>query len=47
MPQGCVANLDTITMIPKDCLQSRITMLSAKKLSRVEAAIRFALGMGQ
>jgi mRNA interferase MazF len=47
MPQGCVANLDTFTTIPKDCLQSRITMLSAKKLSGVEAAIRFALGMGQ
>jgi mRNA interferase MazF len=47
MPQDCVANLDTITTIPKDCLQSRITTLSTKKLREVEAAIRFALGMEQ
>lgn len=45
MPQDCVANLDTITTIPKDCLQSRITTLGAKKLKEVEAAIHFALGM--
>jgi mRNA interferase MazF len=47
MPQDCVANLDTITTIPKDCIQSRITALSAKKLREVEAAIRFALGLEQ
>jgi mRNA interferase MazF len=47
MPQDCVANLDTITTIPKDCLQSRITTLSAKKLKEVEAAICFALGLEQ
>lgn len=46
MPQDCVANLDTITTIPKDCLQSRITTLNSKKLKDVEAAIRFALSMG-
>ncbi len=45
MPQDCFANLDTITTIPKDCLQSRITTLSTNKLSEVEAAIRFTLGM--
>ena len=45
MPQDCVANLDTITTIPKDCLQSRLTVLSTKKLKEVEAATRFALGM--
>ena len=45
MPHDCVANLDTITTIPKDCLQSRLTTLSARKLKEVEAAIRFALGM--
>jgi len=45
MPQDCVANLDTITTIPKDCLQSRLTILSTKKLKEVEAAIRFALGI--
>ena len=47
MPQDCVANLDTITTIPKDCLQSRLTILRTKKLKEVEAAIRFALGMEQ
>jgi len=47
MPQDCVANLDTITTIPKDCLQSRLAILSTKKLKEVEAAIRFALGMEQ
>ncbi len=47
MPQDCVANLDTITTIPKDCLQSRLTTLNAEKLKEVEAAIRFALGMEQ
>jgi len=47
MPQDCVANLDTITTIPKDCLQSRITALSGKKLREVESATRFALGMEQ
>jgi mRNA interferase MazF len=45
LPQDCVANLDTITTIPKDCLRSRLTALSPKKLKEVEAAIRFALGM--
>jgi len=47
MPQDCVANLDTITTIPKDCLQSRLTTLSTKKLKEIESAIRFALGMEQ
>ena len=47
VPQDCVANLDTMTTIPKDCLVSRITTLSDKKLREVEAAIRFALGMEQ
>ena len=47
MPQDCVANLDTITTIPKVCLHSRLTMLSTKKLKEIELAIRFALGMEQ
>lgn len=45
MPQDCVANLDTITTIPKDCLQDRLITLNTRKLKEVEAAIRFALGM--
>ncbi len=47
MPQDCVANLDTITTIPTDCLQTRIATLKASKLKEVEAAIRFALGIAQ
>lgn len=45
MPQDCVANLDTITTIPKDCLRSRVTALSAKRINEIESAIHFALGM--
>ncbi len=45
MQQECVANLDTITTIPKDCLQTRLAILSTKKLKEVEAAIRFTLGL--
>ena len=45
MQQECVANLDTITTIPKDCLQTRLAILSAKKLKEVEAAIHFTLGL--
>ena len=47
LPQDCVANLDTITTIPKDCLRSRLATLNAKKLKEVEAAIHFALGLEQ
>jgi mRNA interferase MazF len=45
LPQDCVANLDTITTVPKDCFRSRVTGLSATKIKEVEAAIHFALGM--
>lgn len=47
MPQECVANLDIITTIPKDCLRSRLTTLSPRKLKEVETAIRFAMGLQQ
>ena len=47
MPQVCVANMDTITTIPKDCLQSCLTTLSANKLKEIESAIHFTLGMEQ
>ena len=47
MPQDCVANLDTITTIPRDCLKNRLTTISAKKLKEIEAAIHFVLGMEQ
>ncbi|MDO8717316.1 MAG: type II toxin-antitoxin system PemK/MazF family toxin [Dehalococcoidales bacterium] len=45
MQQECVINLDTIITIPKDCLKTRLAILSTKKLKEVEAAIRFALGL--
>jgi len=45
MSQDCVANLDTITTIPKSCLHSRLATLSPGKLKEVEAAIHFALGL--
>jgi mRNA interferase MazF len=45
MPQDCVANLDTITTIPRDCLKSRLSILNAKKMKELEEAIHFALGM--
>jgi len=45
MPRDCVANLDTITTIPKNCLSDRLTSLSPQKLKEVETAIHFALGL--
>jgi mRNA interferase MazF len=45
MPQDCIANLDTITTIPKDCLRNRLITLSPQKLKEVETAVRFALGL--
>ncbi|HJX69676.1 MAG TPA: type II toxin-antitoxin system PemK/MazF family toxin [Dehalococcoidia bacterium] len=45
MPRDCVANLDTITTIPKDCLHSRLITLNTQKLKEIDAAIRFALGL--
>ena len=47
MPRDCVVNLDIITTIPKDCLRSRLTVLSPEKLTEVEAAVHFALGFEQ
>ncbi|MBI3962453.1 MAG: type II toxin-antitoxin system PemK/MazF family toxin [Deinococcus sp.] len=45
LPKSCVANLDTITTIPKDLLQQRLGQLRPKKLQAVEEALRFALGL--
>jgi mRNA interferase MazF len=45
MPQDCVANLDTITTIPRDCLHSRLTVLNTRKIKEIETAIHFTLGM--
>ena len=45
LPKRCVANLDTITTIPKAALTQRISRLRAEKIIAVEQALRFALGL--
>ncbi len=45
MPRECVANLDTVTTIPKDALRERLTVLSRSKITAVDAALKFALGL--
>jgi mRNA interferase MazF len=45
MPRECVVNLDTVTAIPKDALRERLTALSRAKMTAVDAALRFALGL--
>ena len=45
LPHECVANLDTITTIPKKSLVERINILSPEKLHALETAIKFALGL--
>ena len=45
MPRECVANLDTVTNIPKDALRKRLSALSRSKMKAVDAALRFALGL--
>jgi mRNA interferase MazF len=45
LPKACVVNLDTITTIPKELLESRITLLGYPLIEAVDDAIRFALGL--
>jgi mRNA interferase MazF len=45
MPRECVVKLDTVTTIPKDALKERLTVLSRAKMTVLEAALRFALGL--
>jgi mRNA interferase MazF len=45
LPRLCVANLDTIVTIPKAALRDYLTVLSQARLTEVDEAIRFALGM--
>ena len=44
MPKACVANLDTITTIPRRALTEPIGPLPPEKLTAVERALLFALG---
>jgi len=41
----CVANLDTLTTVPKRALVERVVLLTPEKLRAVEDALRFALGL--
>jgi mRNA interferase MazF len=45
LPKACVANLDTITTIPKRSLTARIANLAPAKVQAVDTALRFALGL--
>ena len=43
--RSCVANLDTMTTVPKRCLAEMVTSLSADKVAEIDKAIKFALGL--
>jgi len=45
LPKPCAANLDTITTIPKTALTERICTLPPAKISEIERALKFALGL--
>jgi mRNA interferase MazF len=45
LPKRCVANLDTITTIPRRRLTTQITRLAPAKIAAVDGALRFALGL--
>ncbi len=45
LDKPCVVNLDTLTTIPKRCLQRRIALLTQEKIKAIEEALRFALGL--
>jgi mRNA interferase MazF len=47
LPRQCVANLDSMVTIPKAHLTERIGLLRPEKIARIEAAIRFALGLSE
>jgi mRNA interferase MazF len=47
LPQECVANLDTMTTIPKDSLHSCLTILLPDKMKEIDEAIHFALGLSE
>ena len=45
LPQPCVVNLDSIITIPMRRLEGRITELTTPKITEVDTAIRYALGL--
>jgi mRNA interferase MazF len=47
LPRACVANLDTVTTVPKRLLRERLTTLSHPKMREIERALRFALQLDE
>ncbi len=45
LPRSCVANLDTVTTIPKKSLSTRVCLLPSTKMKYIDDALRFALGL--
>jgi mRNA interferase MazF len=45
LPKSCVVDLDTVTTIPKRLLAERIAILDPPKVTAVDRALRFALGL--
>ncbi|MEX2208983.1 MAG: type II toxin-antitoxin system PemK/MazF family toxin [Myxococcota bacterium] len=45
LPRACVANLDTLTTVPKSVLTRKLSSLSAERVAAVDRALRFALGL--
>lgn len=45
LPRRCVANLDSITTIPKRALTVRLATLAPEKVAAVERALCFAVGL--
>ena len=45
LKKKCVANLDTITTIPKAVLDKKVTSLPRSKVHEIDEAIGFALGI--
>jgi mRNA interferase MazF len=46
LPQRCAANADNVVTIPKVWLEGRIAALSAEKIEALDAALCFALALG-
>jgi mRNA interferase MazF len=45
LPKKCVINLDTITTIPKTCLDTLITTLNQDKITQISEGIKYALAL--
>jgi len=45
LPKECVANVDTVTTIPKSDLVERISFLDAHKVMELERAVRFVFAL--